>query len=169
MSIPTTTAPADDYDAHETAKPYEPTFTVQGGDPLGPPTVMFWADSARNAARRETDEAKALKLFAKAKTAEEVAWAMQSYQRGDTEQVERRALYNDDANSLSQVAKVDQRRAMITATNQLQNALAIGNDAALRLAEMQVEPEAEVMIREAVELLRQAAGRIDPRRNNERS
>lgn len=74
-----------DYDAVETAKPGEPIFTLQGGDPIGPATVLFWADEARKLARRSEDEKVADKLLRKAYAAEQVAWAMQDYQRGGSE------------------------------------------------------------------------------------
>jgi hypothetical protein len=93
-----------DYDAIETAKPGEPLFPIQGGDPLGPPCVQFWADEARSLARRimsgeeagfqpgdgdevyhpsEMDKRQAKKLLEKATQAEQVKWAMEAYQRGE--------------------------------------------------------------------------------------
>jgi hypothetical protein len=88
------------YDAIETAKPGEPLFPIQGGDPLGPKTVEFWADEARKMARRlaeQGDEKRAKALLDKATSAEAVAWEMQAYQRGDLAVEEVRAQYNDAA------------------------------------------------------------------------
>lgn len=72
-----------DYDAYETAKPDEPIFTVQGGDPLGPLTVMFWCWKARQLARRQDDDKARQRMLRKAGAAEEVAWAMKEYQSGE--------------------------------------------------------------------------------------
>lgn len=86
-----------DYDAIESLKPGEPVFPVQGGDPFGPSTVLHWADLARTAARGMTDEKEAAALFKKASSAEQVAWAMQDYQRageGEEAPPEARALYS---------------------------------------------------------------------------
>ena len=71
------------YDAIETAKPGEPLFALQGGDPLAPLCVMIWAWKARKLARAmdEDDKARAA-LLRKASAAEEVAWAMRDYQKG---------------------------------------------------------------------------------------
>lgn len=158
-----------DYDAIETLKPGEPVFPVQGGDPIGPATVLFWADEARKMARRSSDAALAAKLFRKAAMAEEVAWAMQAYQRGDEVPAERRALYGSDAASLAQIAAVDVRRSMINIVGLLNNALSVANDCATQLGKLQQQPEAEVKIHEAVALLREAVLTVEPRRANERS
>lgn len=73
------------YDAIETAKPGEPLFPLQGGDPLGPVCVMFWAWKARKLARTldpDADAKEIARLLRKASAAEEVAWAMKDYQQG---------------------------------------------------------------------------------------
>lgn len=72
------------YDAIETAKPGEPLFPLQGGDPLAPLCVMIWAWKARKLARTmEEDDKARIKLLRKASAAEEVAWAMREYQAGE--------------------------------------------------------------------------------------
>lgn len=91
-------------DAYETAKPDEPTFTLQGGDPLAARLVQFWAQLARLRAgvipRSELaeayatncvadaiensvadDEREVRNLAVRATAAEEVSWAMQEYQK----------------------------------------------------------------------------------------
>lgn len=92
-------------DAYQTAKPGEPVWTVQGGDPLGPPTLLFWAFLARVRAgvrsfdnlkflekvdellgagtTVDEDSAEQLELLRRATSTELVAWEMQAYQRGD--------------------------------------------------------------------------------------
>lgn len=86
-----------DYDAIETAKPGEPLFPIQGGDPFGPPTVLHWAKLAREAGEASDDERESDRLLRKATSAEQVAWAMQEYQRGEQEVVAERANYTDAA------------------------------------------------------------------------
>lgn len=181
-----------EFDALETAKPDEPIFVIQGGDPLGPPTVQCWADLARKEARRimdgeradfqpendrdeyqltEADERDADRLLRKATNAEQVSWAMKAYQRGDTQPSGGRATYND----LPEVMTVDaadraaQRKALIAYAGQLNNALAIAFAVAEGLSKLDVLPEANVKIREAVERLKQASTEVEPRRGNERS
>lgn len=97
MTLVSTPERAGEYDAIETAKPGEPLFSLQGGDPFAPECVLLWAQRAREKAvelyaeaaaersKRKGEKliAEADKLYRKATAAEEVAWAMQEYQRGD--------------------------------------------------------------------------------------
>lgn len=91
-------------DAYATAKPDEPTFTLQGGDPLAAPLVRLWATAARFRAGIGTpatmlDPSKLLiaaqqhsvvhnereceNLKVRATAAEEVSWAMDAYANGE--------------------------------------------------------------------------------------
>lgn len=197
-SIVSTKDHPGEYDALETAKPDEPIFVVQGGDPRGPRTVQFWADYARAGARAcltgskvrvgdtpfelvdgpedyqptEADQRDAEKLLRKATNAEQVGWAMQSYLRGEQEADGGRASYNDElAVQLTAEAedRASQRKARIAMTTQLHNSLAIANDVGEALAKMGLLPEAETRIREAVAALKAAADEVEPRRGNEQS
>jgi len=92
-------------DAYKTAKPDEPIWTVQGGDPLGPPLLRLWAVMARVRAgvlspkAFTTDWAEGVKevaenhsvqhderareeLLIRATKTEEISWDMDSYQQG---------------------------------------------------------------------------------------
>jgi hypothetical protein len=82
-------------DAHQTAKPDEPTFTLQGGDPAAAPLVRLWAQMARQRCGLLPDcqiEANVLpppendhereELLKRATLAEELSWDMDSYQKG---------------------------------------------------------------------------------------
>lgn len=187
-----------EYDALETAKPDEPIFVVQGGDPRGPRTVQFWADYARACARAclqgakvrvgdtpftlhdgpenyepsQADEREAEKLLKKATNAEQVGWAMQAYQRGEGEEQAATAGYDDSlAEQLTAEAedRAAQRKARIAMTSQLHNSLAIANDVAEALAKMALLPETEAQIRAAVAALHAAADEVEPRRGNEQS
>jgi hypothetical protein len=155
-----------DYDAIETAKPGEPLFPIQGGDPHGPPTVLFWAKLCREAGLAETKPEEAVRLLRKASQAEAVAWAMQAYQRG-LDAVPGATTYHDT--TADYLATADQRSGLIRGSTRLHNVLADALPVAEMLARFRVHPEQEVNIREAVELLKEAAFAIEPRRGNERS
>ena len=89
-------------DAYESAKPDEPIFTLQGGDPLGAPLVRLWAYLARVRAGLpgdvcmidapiyvakttsiEHDPEKRKDLLLRASQAEQVSWHMDGYRRGE--------------------------------------------------------------------------------------
>lgn len=77
---------AGPFDAFSTAKPDEPVFTLQGGDPYAPDLVLAWAQRARADAmeigNEEGRELESHNLLLRASSAEQVAWSMQAYQRG---------------------------------------------------------------------------------------
>lgn len=166
--IPSTKETPGSYDAIETAKPGEPLFPIQGGDPFGPPTVLFWARQAREAGMAEPDEKKAEHLLRKATDAEQVAWRMQAYQRGEAAAEGRRATYNDSVAEELDAARTE-REARIRGSGRLHNFLAGAKEVADTLAKLRCCPEEEVKIREAVALLKSAADGVEPRRGNERS
>lgn len=93
-------------DAYATAKPNEPTWTVQGGDPLGAPLLRIWALFARiqagiipeqgteyayeqilraannNPPENEFEEKE---LLVRATQTEQVSWNMDAYRSGHTD------------------------------------------------------------------------------------
>lgn len=94
-------------DGYESAKPNEPIFTLQGGDPLAAPLVRLWAYLARvraglrgdvswidtplYAAKQssiEHDEEQKLDLLKRATEAEKISWHMDGYRRGEINLVE---------------------------------------------------------------------------------
>lgn len=103
--VPTKEHPAP-LDAFETAKPDEPIWTVQGGDPLGPPLLRIWAWAARIragvidpaipdeeravselvAAARDHgvshDDKEVRNLKIRATATEEISWTMEEYAKG---------------------------------------------------------------------------------------
>jgi hypothetical protein len=190
--MPDSLTESDDYDAHETLKKDEPPFTVQGGDPLAPETVQFWADYARATARAilqgvtakvtatfevpqgeddfapsEQDKVAADALLRRATAAEQVSWEMLAYQRGDETAPEVRATYSGEPAERSET--VETRRTLIKNASRLNNALAEANDVAEALAAIGECPTDEALIRTAVRNLRVAAEGIDPRKPGERS
>lgn len=124
MTAETPIAPLD---AYATAKPDEPTFTLQGGDPLAEPLVKLWAIAARvqagivnavfltdfafdlgAAAERNSvadDERERDALLIRATAAEEVSWKMKDYRAGRTDaEAEPKAA---GENSLDEKARLD--------------------------------------------------------------
>lgn len=161
------------YDAIETAKPLEFLFPIQAGDPFGPDTVLHWAGLARAAGLADADPKKAAHLLKKASDAEQVAWAMRAYQRGEPTVAPEgeRARYNDAPIMIE--ADADQERkiraAMIAASGRLSDVVARGTEIIEILASLRVHPAQEVQLREAIEAIREAALAIEPRRVGERS
>lgn len=93
-------------DAYETAKPDEPIFVLQGGDPLAAPLVRIWAYLARVRAGLsgdatmidapiyvakttsvEHDPEECKNLLVRATAAEQVSWHMDGYRRGEINQI----------------------------------------------------------------------------------
>ncbi len=89
-------------DAYETAKPDEPIFVLQGGDPLAAPLVRIWAYLTRVRAGLsgdatmidapiyvakttavDHDKAASRDLLVRATAAEQVSWYMDGYRRGE--------------------------------------------------------------------------------------
>jgi hypothetical protein len=89
-------------DGYESAKPDEPVFTLQGGDPLAAPLVRIWAYLARvrtglkgdasmieapifaaMSTSVEHDEKECRNLLIRATEAEQVSWHMDGYRRGE--------------------------------------------------------------------------------------
>lgn len=160
------------YDAIETAKPGEPLFPIQGGDPFGPPTVLHWASLARAAGLAEADEAKAERLLRKATDAEHVAWIMQAYQDGHAEPENKRATYND-----APQIEVDEsagheravREARIKGVERLNNIVAMATDIAEAIAKLDACPDELTVLRQAIGLIEYVGRGIEPRRGNERT
>lgn len=151
------------YDGLETAKPGEIVFTLQGGDPFAPGAVQCWADLARAAGIAEQNEEAARKLLKKASAAEMVAWAMRAQQRGEPQEAPegKRARYVEPTTPEA----ADIATVLAHGAARLQNALAESLVIAESLAKLHRHPDAEVNIREAVALLKDAALEIEPRRH----
>lgn len=166
------------YDAIETAKPGEPLFPIQGGDPFGPSTVQFWVDQCRRAGMREEDPVRARELLEKASSAEHVVWAMQEYQRGVVAEAQPEGTpapakpsysnWTDPADAETKQARAI-RASRIEAAQMLSQAVSVASEAVEMLKKNRVCPEAEAAIREALEAVRAAAMEVEPRRGRERT
>lgn len=172
MTLVSTPERAGEYDAIETAKPGEPLFSLQGGDPLAPECVLLWAQRAREAsitcfegAATERSKRKAEKLMAdghklarKATAAEEVAWAMQEYQRGDIAAPIADADDGDDAQR-SEIATLS------AVCDRIYNSEAELTEAADSLRQIGGHSLAESRLRDAAIAAGQAARAAEPRRH----
>jgi len=148
-----------EYDALETAKPGEPIFVLQGGDPLAPATIVHWADLARAAARVETKPDRARALLKKAASAEFAAWAMQDYQRGDDFEARQQAKADDEA-TMTVEANVILARGCDRLHNAIFEALELADSPA-----MDAFLKERGRLRAAAEMLRSVAKAIEPRRH----
>ena len=152
---------AGTFDGLVSAKPGEIIFALQGLDPIAPGTILFWAHETRQRARSEPNKKKARRLFRKATAAEEVAWAMQAQQRGDKAAPVEVATYGG---AKAQTDAVRERHEMLVkGVTRLHNSVAESNDFADALEKAGINPDEVAMIRQAVELLRNAADGVEPR------
>lgn len=162
-----------DYDAIETLKPGEPVFPIQGGDPLGPKTVQFWADSARELARTVENEKQRDSLLRKATMAEQVGWAMTEYQAGQQPLAGERATYNEaeeqEGPGLDLADRIAIRRALIEGASAIHNAVGIAKEVEETLARLDLHPEEQAKILDLIAGLQAVAATIEPRRGNEQS
>lgn len=155
---------AGTYDAIATAKPDEPLFPLQGGDPFAPPTVLHWVALFRAAALQEENPEKRAAMLVKATAAEHVAWAMQAYQKGHAEEIEgQRATYTDHADT-----SVDRIAILVHGCRRLDNALAEISDFAEKLEALGDMPSSACFLREIAERIRWLSGGLEPRQQMKR-
>lgn len=114
-------------DAYVTAKPNEPTFTLQGGDPLAESLVILWVRYARACAlgiaaqpeatisrldqvaaeNRLDEQREADALLVRATAAEQVAWDMAAYKKGQLSANANSGQNPHAENSLDEIARLD--------------------------------------------------------------
>lgn len=172
MTLVSTPERAGEYDAIETAKPGEPLFPLQGGDRFAPECVTLWAQRARERAVALTAEAagerskrkadrlttEAEKLMRKATAAEEVAWAMQEYQRGD---VAAPVAEVDDGDETQR----GEIAALSAICDRIYNSEAELTDAADALTRIGGHDVATIKLRDAAIAAGQAVRAAEPRRH----
>ena len=160
-----------DYDAIETAKPGEPIFTLQGGDPFAPNTIDRWVRLARRAAlKMPEDSADRIKLLRKATVAEQVAWKFRDYREGNHQEEAQK-----EVDVKSDPFADDSHVQLVRASQRLNNAVGEGvliieyleglsrDDRLPEDEQARFADEANVL-REGVEILRQSAISLEPRR-----
>jgi hypothetical protein len=141
--VPTKEHPAP-LDAFETAKADEPIWTVQGGDPLGPPLLRLWAIMARVRAGiaspnllaqwlsgvKEVAESHSVKndqrevdnLLVRATATEEISWAMDDYACGRHRQPDKPTEAVDT--HLDELERIDLHDARVKASQRINNMVA---------------------------------------------
>ncbi len=118
------------FDCFASAKPNEPIFTLQGGDPLAAPLVLAWARDARtmglglstrdNAVERSKGNA----LLLRATEAESVAWAMQDYYAGRTEEELEEEAKAEVLPEVETREQVNEHRERLAASRAVSNSVA---------------------------------------------
>jgi len=117
------------FDAFETAKPGEPIFTLQGGDPLAAPLVLQWAKAARlkglelRESTNPVEQDKGEVLLLKATEAEQISWDMDRYRKGEAKVAQRSRTetesYSGHKASEEMVAQMDEHRSRLAAAQTL--------------------------------------------------
>lgn len=115
------------FDGLEHAAPDEPVFTLRAGDHLSDQTVHYWVGLRRQ--HIPTDEKRRDGYLVQTREAEEIAWAMADWRKGQTKapipvevvQPQRSSRLAMDADELAAKAKFDQ---VVRACQLLRNAAA---------------------------------------------
>lgn len=128
-------------DAYATAKPDEPTWTVQGGDPLGGPLLRIWAAFARLRAgvitpgavntvfeevrtaannRPPENERERDSLLIRASQTEDVSWDMDAYLKGHTHEL----VEETDDNTPEELERIDLHDYRVRSAQKLNNMVA---------------------------------------------
>lgn len=153
---------AGEFDCLETAKPGEPLFILQGGDPHSPATIRFWVSLARAGAMKFRSTKKREAMLRRCTNAENVAWKMEEYQNGDL------AIANEPEPSVgtAPTAEDDQRAARIKAVARIHNMVGEGMDVYEALRRYSYYPE---NLLSAIDILRSVADITEPRSERERT
>ncbi len=165
MAIENTKEVPGPFDGFATAKPGEPIFTLQGGDPIAARLVHLWAWRARKIAIREMgDTPKGQALLLRAREAEKVAWSMEEYLRGEVElPPEPVQTYSGVQPDQAALDAIERNQALVHANGRLHNALYEANEQVERLRALGFDGAA-LQIEQAVALLHEAADAILPSR-----
>lgn len=149
------------YDAHDTAKPGEPTFTLQGGDPLAPAALMHYADLVRTDARKAGTQKGVRAGLQRAAACEEIAWSFEDYQSAGSKPKEARASYAEKSELAAGAKEAVERRSAITeAKGHLSNARSTAEEARELLVKLGFD-DCAAKIEEAQRGLRKVQNDLD--------
>lgn len=174
-------------DAYVTAKEGEPTWTVQGGDPLGGPLLRIWAafarlragvitpgavntvfEEIRNAASRNMvpSEREQESVLIRATKTEEVSWDMDTYRSGRALVNETEVVKDDSPEELARIDLHDYRvRSAQKINDMVANLLEIDEELAKRGFDAGGMPIISVLVAE----LQATSEAIEPRRMMKRN
>jgi hypothetical protein len=163
-------------DAYISAAPDEPTFTLQGGDPLAAPLVVLWARLARarcglgfepeatmhwlDKVFRDTQVFKSNEredLLRRATEAEMVCWAMTAYMKGH------KAETRESAEIKPVEARLDLHDYKIYCANRISNAFSEMNDMMSQLDMLDPDNPVIESIRNEIVSLRTLFNEVEPR------
>lgn len=164
-------------DAYATAKPDEPVFTLQGGDPFAGPLVRLWACMARRRAgvpgkipsddltriAREhaaPNEREQTNLLVRATAAEEVSWEMDGYLKGEAVQHEDEETLSDEIDEKARIDLFDYR---VRSAQKMQDMIATLVDMSDELHK-RGHHDGIVAMKRIANQLRNTSGLIEPRR-----
>lgn len=180
-------------DAFETLRPGEKHFTLQGGDPLAPPTIFFWVLLARASSigrppirdiqevveialgkvKPPETEARVQELQLRATNAEQIAWDMQAYQRGESSHSDEALAYQQSleaggttiqGGSRTALEKLLWHRKLNQALRMLGEAAYQANEAKTLLDELAPAGYFGDHLEAAVNLIKRASFQVTPRR-----
>lgn len=181
--IPTKEEPGP-FDGMENAKPGEPVFTLQGGDPLAAPLVQIWADFARVragiisadacgasyaklagiAAREQAGQHKREELLIRATEAEAIGWEMDAYRKGEKVVEKVTESYSGHIESEESKEKAKRVRSLHDLAQQLEEAKFYANETALALDQLGEFPDLPERLRSAIREVDAVAVAIRPKR-----
>lgn len=168
------------FDGMAKAKPDEPVFTLRAHDPLAPGLVHEWVDRRRKAireafSREEITEAKRDLELIQCKEAEELAWEMAAWRKGElanmAEELEHPELppvdtYSGNTASADEIAARQQYETIKRAGTLLQNGIAQVHEASeevlIVLGESMIPARAVIVA--ARDRLKAVAEHIAPKR-----
>jgi hypothetical protein len=153
---------AGEFDCLETAKPGEPLFILQGGDPHSPATIRFWVGLARASALKFRSAKKREAMLRRCTSAENVAWKMEEYQAGDMPEPEK----TPSTVAVVMTAEDDQRAARIKAVARIHNMIGEGTEIYEGLKRYSFYPD---QLLAAIDILKNVAVITEPRSDRERT
>ena len=165
------------FDGMARAEPDEPVFTLRAHDPLAPGLVHEWVDRRRKAireafAREEITEAKRELELLQCREAEELAWSMEAWRKGEigklAEALEEGAAppaaYSGHTSSEEELAAKAQYDAIKAAGSLLNNAIAGITDAATDHLAPHGFPHERAVILTVADRLKAVSSHIAPKR-----
>lgn len=165
------------FDGMARAEPDEPVFTLRAHDPLAPGLVHEWVDRRRKAIREafvraEMSEAKRELELIQCKEAEELAWSMEAWRKGELaerateleEAATKPVPYSGHASSEEELAAKARYDAIKAAGSLLNNAIAGITDAATDHLAPNGFPTERAVILTVADRLKAVSEHIAPKR-----
>jgi hypothetical protein len=149
-------------DGFERAKPNEPIFTLQGGDPIAIAATHWYIEQRRQAAfQLPEDDPKRREELQRCSLAEEQLWVMEAYLRGDRRE---EAEIPDENLNVPEAKTLHDFR--VWSAGRISSAFSELNEIKEKLPELGFNNEAALrVLDESFSLLRSVYNEIEPRRD----